>query len=336
MLRFSRHQGPIISCLFFRKYSSPPNENDELERERALRQTVLQKYPRFSTIRSLSSFSYESFSDSSRNINQDQFSSGPSIRRRLITLLLMGILTLWSFKLLFRTMSKDNLFIPLWAASAENQAKHYLFLIQFDNATQKSLSTSFTAIKELNPLADFFTWLSVQRPEFCSGYRYPSSYVIAAISNNIQSPNDMSRAMIPLMFQSSNDPRRRVDDFVDAVLLLSKRSSSLFPSVMPAIPPPNWKPEAVTPVVDTRSTENSIVHHSSQIRIITVVVLRLRLLIYKEKMLVGLQIDIHYFYYLKDNIQTKFTTKLLLNDRMHRFFLTYFSSEKFVVTPYLF
>lgn len=209
---------------------------EERAREEALRQKVQQKY-RGMQIPPLSSYEYGHFSTMGLNATaakaatdaRAQGGAGfggaafPSRQGTDWLMLLTGCaLVYFSGKILFRQFTRgvNGLEMPLWTASVEQQAKHLLFAVQFEQSEQDQLKREFEAVRQTNPFVDFFEWVRSRRPEFCCGRKYAPDYVVHALVSALRSSDGTQLASLARTLQSSlsrknGDAMQRVDDFVD-------------------------------------------------------------------------------------------------------------------------
>lgn len=207
-----------LQLFTYRLYSSNTVRDDELEKEKSLREKLLQKYPHLK-FQALSSLEYGSFSDSQikGEIGTKARSSGS---RTLLLICVAGLMVFWISELLQDNYSINNLTIPLWTASNSEKAKHFLFAIQFDKKNQKALLSKFNSLKRVNPLLDFFSWIEYEHPDFCQGRKYTKEVVLHTILNALQH-HDISKYVMITMDNRNIDEKQRVDMFIDSISTLS-------------------------------------------------------------------------------------------------------------------
>lgn len=217
MLRKKINGGRLINFLGTRFYSS---DQEELSREKLLRESVVKKYPGLNL--PPISMTYGNFANSNSpsgpGIPVNELGSQQQRTRRLLLICLAGLMVVWTSKSISNQLSKNNLNIPLWAASLEDQAKHILFCVQYDEKTRNALATEFAILRKTNPFLDFFSWVSVKKPDFCCGHKYNNVYAISTVLNALQMENvAASRIVSKVLFSGGGDERKRVDDLVDAL-----------------------------------------------------------------------------------------------------------------------
>ncbi|GET88307.1 hypothetical protein, conserved [Leishmania tarentolae] len=210
---------------------------EERAREEELRQKVQQKY-RGMQIPEMTHHEYGHFSTMGINASAaaqaarsagvqgySGFGGSPFQNRgRVDWLFLLTGCTLvyFSGKILFRQFTRgvNGLELPLWTASAELQAKHILFAVQFQQSEQDQMRKDFEAVRQTNPFVDFFEWVRSRRPEFCCGRKYGADYVMNALISCLRSSDGtqlatLARTLQQSMIRKSGDSLQRVDDFVE-------------------------------------------------------------------------------------------------------------------------
>ncbi|KAG5479397.1 hypothetical protein LSCM1_04657 [Leishmania martiniquensis] len=210
---------------------------EERAREEELRRKVLQKF-RGMQIPETINHEYGHFSTMGINASAAQqaarnaetqghsgFGGAPLQNRRGVDwlMLLTGcMLVYFSGKILFRQLARgvNDLEMPLWTASVELQAKHFLFAVQFQQSEQGQLKREFEAVRQTNPFVDFFEWVRSRRPEFCSGRKYRADYVMHTLVSYLRSSDGtqlvtVARTLQQSMTRKSGDSLQRVDDFLE-------------------------------------------------------------------------------------------------------------------------
>jgi hypothetical protein len=238
-LKFSSSIRVVNGRCFFTKTGSLFIEQgvEERAREDELRQKVQQKY-RGMQIPPITNHQYGHFSTMGINETAAQQaagdassqsfwgSGGQSFQNRgrvdWIMLLTGCVLVYFSGKILFTQFTRgvNGLEMPLWTASVDMQAKHLLFAVQFNRHEQDQLKKDFEAARQTNPLTNFFEWVRTCRPEFCSGRKYNSEYVMSVLISSLCSSDStqlasLARALQQSMKQQTGDPLQRVDEFVE-------------------------------------------------------------------------------------------------------------------------
>lgn len=207
-----------VHSLCYRFFSSETLKNDELEKEKSLRENVLTKYPHL-RISPMTSLDYGSFSDSQSiaNSNLNHRSSGG---RTFFLLCVAGFLAFETSRLMRASFSKNNLSLPLWTGSNEEITKHFLFVTQFDKSKQESLLSKFTSLRRENPLLNFFSWVETEEPDFCRGKKYTKESALAITLNFLKS-NDLSMYVMLALKNKNLNPQERIDSFIDSINVFS-------------------------------------------------------------------------------------------------------------------
>lgn len=223
--------------IFFRLYTTGQEKTDELEKEIALRERVLQSYPGLRAP-SISNFTYSSFSNSENDvISSSKIIPHSNGRQRIFLLLFTGFMIVWTYRTINNKMQKENLMVPIWTASSENQAKHFLFLIQYSKGTRDALVSQFSILKEGNPLIDFFEWIAVQKPDFGVGYKYNAQVVLNVICSAFNSSNNLVsfRLLAPEVWKTRGEEnsRQTIDALVDAIVLSKGIQNTFATSISP-------------------------------------------------------------------------------------------------------
>lgn len=230
----------VINVFGSRFYSS---DQDELSREKILRESIIKKYPGLNL--PPVTLTYGNFSNTNSSngmgLTSNEFGSQPKRSSRLLLICLAGLMLVWTSKSISNQLSKSNLNIPLWAASLEDQAKHTLFCVQYDEKTRNALVAEFTLLRKTNPFLEFYSWLSIKKPEFSCGRKYNSVYAISTVSNALQMESvTASRIVSRVLLMGGGDERKRVDDLIDALNqtigisnLLTSFSAASQPQVAP-------------------------------------------------------------------------------------------------------
>ncbi|KAG5479781.1 hypothetical protein LSCM4_05789 [Leishmania orientalis] len=242
MLRLSKHRISLPFWVGGRLLSSTAilrvePSSEERAREEELRRKVLQKY-RGVQIPEATAHEYGHFSRMGINASAAQqaasnaraqglsgFGGVPFQNRGGVDwlMLLTGcMLVYFSGKIFFRQFARgvNGLEMPLWTASVELQAKHLLFAVQFQQSEQEQLRKEFEAVRQINPFVNFFEWVRSRRPEFCSGRKYGTEYVMLTLVSYLCSSDGIrlgtvARTLQQSMTHKSTDSLQRVDDFIE-------------------------------------------------------------------------------------------------------------------------
>lgn len=235
-----------------RLFSTDSSINDELEREQQLRQNVLKRYPGLN-MPPITNLEYGSFSCTIPTVSPGSYyehKKGLRGSKLLIFLLLSGLFCAYGGDYMTGHLPKSQLSFPNWTASKERQAKHILFHIQFNEKTRNALLLQFSSAQQANPLLDFYSWLSIQRPEFCQGRKYDSQFSLWTVMNSIQSESIMARTFLPSsLAKNDSDPYQRLDEFID---ILNISNSVPFSTGIYKNIPPNYlshSTEGMPPVI---------------------------------------------------------------------------------------
>lgn len=151
------------------------------------------------------------------------------------------------------TRSVSDLEFPLWSASLETQAKHLLFSVQFDERTREEMKREFQTVRQTNPFADFFQWVSSRNPEFCRGDRSSAETNVGTLVGVLSSTNSrdlvaLASALRHSLSRRGGDAGSRVDGFMAQVLSNGALVGGLQGTfgagrfAVPAYPPPPPSP----------------------------------------------------------------------------------------------
>lgn len=216
----------------------------EQEREKQLRDMVLQKYRGMrspaATHHTYGNFaSTGAFASSMGNDGRADASSTSSScegngrcdmggqgrgRPDLFMLFTGAALMYVSGKILFMRARRDvsEVDTPLWVASPELQAKHFIYCAQFTPKVRDEIRHSFQAVRENNPFVNFYAWLPSQQPYFGVGQRHSFSEAMNSIVAALVRGDQLSYIALGYAFrnalaQRDSDPRNRLDGFVDSL-----------------------------------------------------------------------------------------------------------------------
>lgn len=215
-----------VQPLAHRFFSTESIRNDELEKEKSLRERVLKKYPHLK-LPPITSFDYGSFStQTNMEVGSKPRNSG---RRTFFLICVAGLMIAWTSNIIQSNYSVNNLSIPLWTGSRTEVAKHFLFAVQFETRKQRALLSKFNSLRRANPLLDFFSWLETQDPDFGCGRKYSKEFALFTILNALEA-QDISRYVLVAMSSTSKDPRERIDSFIDSINVLPSTAFARFPA----------------------------------------------------------------------------------------------------------
>ncbi|RHW69759.1 hypothetical protein DPX39_100021500 [Trypanosoma brucei equiperdum] len=206
----------------------------ERSRELALREKVAKKYKGLN-ISEFSGFSYGHFAmgglatsaafrarEASQG-NAPNFGNLPQGERRVDWLMFFTgvVLVFVSSKIIIQRLFggvSEDLALPLWIGSVDEQATYLLFTIQYDKSSRQRIKDEYLAERRINPFITFFPWLITRYPEYGRGVQFSRDVAFGTLREILSSGNQ--RSLLNLAGSTkdtllrNDSPAHRVDYFL--------------------------------------------------------------------------------------------------------------------------
>ncbi|ORC89432.1 uncharacterized protein TM35_000122070 [Trypanosoma theileri] len=253
-----------------------PEDPLEREREKELREKVLQRY-RGMKIPEMVNFRYGHFASeegaTASAASQAYYAAngglpiggaGSTGRQGVDWLMLFTgcALVYVTSKFMLRRFSggdMDDVSIPLWTASLDVQAKYLLFSIQFDVTAREEIRKSYHNVRQANPFTDFFQWLRFRHPEFGQGIVYSYDDAVETLTTILSSGNSqtlmiLARGVQNALRKKDGNPAQRIDEFLISLGALARVKRMETNTLVPGYVQPTLLPPQPTVVYGTEPT----------------------------------------------------------------------------------